>query len=699
MLEDKKNEDLSVADSDENSLDTSINSGSDAEDEKTTAENKRSAENAEEGVNTQDTVHPEEDEPIDVEALMAEFDKESNTRHFTGLPKYLVKGFLIAFTLYMFYVTLIATPAEQVRRASFLGLLIFIGFILFPAHKGQTQRINHVPWYDWLFAVLGGGSYFYFVINYEKIVAKAISIDTIDMVVALIGIVLLFELCRRAVGIPILVVAGCFIAYAFIKGYTLRRVLHQLFYTTNGIIGTPIGVCCTFIVLFIILAAFLEKTGVGAFFIDFANSLAGRFSGGPAKVAVISSALLGMCSGSSVANTVGSGSITIPVMKRTGYKPKFAAAVEATSSTGGQLMPPIMGAAAFLMAEMTATPYGRIAVAAIVPAFLYFTGVFLQVHFEAKKEGLSGLPREEIPRVFHVLAHRGYLFVPIAILIIMMCLGKTAAYSCCIAIAACIIVSFFSKETRLTPKSFLEALENGAKNTIGVALACAVAGNIVGVVTLTGLGQVLINMLMTIANNSLLLALMLTMIACIILGMGIPTTANYIIMATITAPIVIKMGVPVLAAHMFVFYFGIVADITPPVALAAYAGSAIARSNPLATGVQAFRLAITAFIVPYMFVLNPAMLFIDTTAIEVIRIIVTAFIGMMGVAAGMEGFFLYRLNIFERIISIAGGLLMIESHLLTDVGGLVLIAAVLGVQLFNKRRHNKQGGNPAEATA
>lgn len=609
--------------------------------------------------------------------LMAEFDRESNTRHFTGTPHLIVKGMLIAFTLYVFWMTLIATPPEQVRRASFIGLLIFLGFINYPIKRSHASRVNQVPWYDWIFAFAGGGAFFYYVVNFEAIVGKAVNIGTVEIAVGVIGILLLVELCRRVVGLPILVVAGIFVGYAFYSGYSLKRVIHQLFYTTDGIIGTPLGVCATFIVLFIILGAFLEKTGIGTFFIDIANSLAGYASGGPAKVAVISSALEGMYSGSSVANTVGSGSVTIPVMKKTGYTPEFAAAVEAAASTGGQIMPPIMGAAAFLMAEMTETPYATIALSAVLPALLYFTGIFMMIHFEAKKLGLKGLPKESIPKFGKLMLKKGYLFLPIVVLSTLMSMGRTPAYSAVYAIVTAVVVSMFSKETRLTPKTFGEALENGTRNTVGVAIACAIAGIIVGIVTLTGLGQDLLNVLMSVAGTSKFLALFLTMISCIILGMGVPTTANYVIMATITAPIVMQMGVPMLAAHMFVFYFGIVADITPPVALAAYAGSAIAKSDPFKTGVTATRLAITAFIVPYIFAFNPAMLLIDTNAFEVVRIAITSFIGIFGVAAGMEGFMFTSLKAWERAVVIIGGLMLIDPNLITDIAGVAIIGLMV----------------------
>ncbi|MDR1956585.1 MAG: TRAP transporter permease [Treponema sp.] len=622
----------------------------------------------------------------ETEELIAQFDRESNIRRFSGVPDYLVKGLLLLFTAYVFWVTLLAAIPEQVRRSAFLGILIFLGYILYPVWQGMRKRVNHVPWYDFVLGTLGSISFFYYAVNFQAIISRAIQLETLDIVMGVLGILILAELCRRVVGIPILVVATGFITYAFVAGFSLKRVVHQLFYTTDGIIGTPIGVCSTFIVLFIFLASFLEKSGIASFFIDLANSVAGFASGGPAKVAVIASALEGMYSGSSVANTVGSGSVTIPVMKQIGYKPEFAAAVEAAASTGGQIMPPIMGAAAFLMAELTNIPYPVIAVSAILPAALYFTGIFLMIHLEAKKLGLKGLPKASIPHFGKLLLAKGYLFLPVLVLVGLMSIGFTPAYAACFAILAAVLVSMFRKETRFTPVSLIEALGNGSRNTIGVAMACAVAGIVVGIVSLTGLGQVLISLLLTVAHNSLFLALVLTMIACLILGMGIPTTANYVIMATITAPIVVRMGVPVMAAHMFVFYFGIVADITPPVALAAYAGAAIAKANPIKTGVTATRLAITAFIIPYIFVYNPAMLFIDTTPLQVVIMVLTSCIGMFGLAVGVEGYLLRGINLLERLAAIAGGLFLIKPGLLTDIIGFGLILVVVLVQVIGGKR-------------
>jgi TRAP transporter 4TM/12TM fusion protein len=636
----------------------------------------------------------------EADELLAKFDRESNVRRFSGVRSYVVTGLLVLFAAYTFWVTLIGKLPEQVRRCSFLGALIFLGFLLYPLRKDMTKRENHIAWYDIVLGCLGAIAFFYYVVNFRVIIARAFLLKPLDITMGIIGIVILAELCRRVVGLPILVVAAGFIAYAFLGGYSLRRIVHQLFYTTEGVIGTPIGVCSTFIVLFIFLAAFLEKSGIANFFIDLANSVAGFTAGGPAKVAVIASALFGMISGSSVANTVGSGSVTIPTMKRTGYKPEFAAAVEASASTGGQIMPPIMGAAAFLMAELTGTPYATIAVAAILPAVLYFTGIFLMVHFEAKKLGLRGLPKESIPHFGRLLITKGFLFIPIIVLIGMMTLGFTPAFAACFGILAAFLVSFIRKETRFTRATLVDALAGGSRNTIGVAVACAMAGIVVGIVTLTGIGQTLIGALIQVVNNpffvstgtSLLVALFITMIACLILGMGVPTTANYVIMATITAPMVLRTGrelgivVPMIAAHMFVFYFGIIADITPPVALAAYAGSAIAKSNPIKTGLTASRLAITAFIIPYIFVFNPTMLWVGASPLNVIQIIITSFIGMFGLASGIEGFMLKKVSVPLRFVAVIGGLMAIDPGYVTDIIGFVLIGLVFVVQVIGVKQ-------------
>lgn len=627
--------------------------------------------------------------------LLQEFDPDSNHRHFTGVPKKIMRWLLVAFSVFALWLNTFALLPEQIRRALFIGIVIFLSFMLFPAKKSLAKR-GYVPWYDIVLAIIGTGAFIYMVVNFRDLVDRAGAYTQLDIAVGVVGILVLMEVCRRVVGVPILVVVGCFLLYAYFgkyipgnfghRGFKIPRIVGHLFYNTEGVIGTPLGVCSTFIVLFIIFGAFLDKTGVGKFFIDVANSIAGKSVGGPAKVAVIASALQGMISGSSVANTVGSGSFTIPMMKKTGYKPEFAAAVEAVASTGGQIMPPIMGAAAFLMAEMTGIAYSHIVVSAILPALLYFTGVWLMIHFEAKQLGLKGLDASDVPNFFKIMLRNGYLLLPLVTLVVLLMTGSTPSRSAVCAIIVSILVSLIRKEHRISLSGFFDALENGARSTLSVAVACSVAGMIVGVVTLTGLGLKLATNLLALSGGIPIVALIFTMIASIILGMGVPTTANYVIMATITAPIVIKLGVPVLAAHMFVFYFGIVADITPPVALAAYAGSAIAKSNPFKTGVTATRLAITAFLIPYIFALNPALLLIDTNWYSVIWMICTSFVGMIGIASSMEGYLLSRLALWLRVILLAGGLCLIVPSVITDIVGFSLIGLAFAVQFILKKK-------------
>ena len=648
------------------------------------------------------TMSADEDEVIDVDKLMADFDKESNTRHFKGIFEKIIKVAMILFSVYVMFDGWTGTMEERQKMSWFIGIIVFMAFIIYPVSKKEKKRINHVPFYDYIFAALGGGSFFYYAINCQAIVDRASRINELDIAVAIVGTVLLFEACRRVVGLPIVCVSAAFIAYAFIVNdtrYPLRMIMYKLFYTTEGIAGTPLNVCASFIVLFIIFASFLEQSGIGAFFVDLANSIAGKSTGGPAKVAVISSAMEGMYSGSSVANTVGSGSVTIPTMKRCGYKPEFAAAVEAAASTGGQIMPPIMGAAAFLMTEYTGLPYAQIAIAAILPAVLYFTGIFMMIHFEAKKLGLKGLPKESIPNFFKLVISKGYLLLPVVALVIAMnhfSPAKSAILAIFVAIGVKliegIVKSIVHKKFELDFEIYFRSLANGTKNAIGVALACAVAGCISAMVQQTGLANVLSSLVHSAADIHPILALFLTMIMCIVLGMGVPTTANYVIMASMVAPILMSsLNIPVLAAHMFVFYFGIVADITPPVALAAYAGSAIAKSNPMKTGVTATRLAITAFIVPYIFAVSPEMLIIgsDKPWYEIVLLVITALCGIFIVSAGMEGYLLRPMPWWQRIIALAGGLCMIIPGLVTDIAGVALIAVVVILQLVANKKTAK----------
>ena len=632
---------------------------------------------------------------MDVEEVMRKYDRESNTRIWEGTPKIIIRCILAAFSVFCIYVTLRGNFLEQARLSSFVGLILVMGYLNYPASKKHV-KVNHMPWYDWVIMILGAGAFLYYAFNAKAIIMLSyagVAKDPFLIVLAIIGVLALVELCRRCVGLPILFVAGFFVLYAFFgKNLSLQRVSYELFYSANGILTTPVNVCSKYIVVFIIFGAFLERTGIAEYFISLANKLFGTAAGGPAKVAVVSSALCGMVSGSSVGNTVTTGSVTIPMMKDNGYKPEFAGAVEAAASTGGQIMPPIMGAAAFLMAEYTAVPYSTIIVKAILPAVLYFVGIFIAVHLEAKKSGLKGISKDSLPRAV-ALIKRSYLLLPLIVLVWLVSSGKrTMAYSAAISILLAVVVCFVGKENRSSGKVLLktlgrlfEALEAGAKSSISVGVACAVAGIITGCITVTGLASVIINAIVQVAAGRPFIALFFTMLCCIVLGMGVPTTANYCIMATTCAPILVEAGIPLIAAHFFVFYFGIVADITPPVALAAYAGSAIAGANPMKTGINATRLAIAAFIVPYVFAMNPAMLFVDTEAWEVITISLTALVGIFGVAAGLSGYLGRPMHWILRIIIIGGGLLLIIPGTVTDVMGLVLILGIFAVQyLFGR---------------
>lgn len=632
------------------------------------------------------------EEPMDLESVMKKYDQESNVRIWEGKARIAVNCILASFSLFCIYVTLFTSWLEEHRLTSFMACIIFMGFLVFPAKKG-VQRVNHIPWYDIVMMLLGTGAFLYFTANAMDIIQQGSNFAWYQIIIGIVGILALAEVCRRSVGLPILVVAACFIVYALIWGLSnpslwgkLNYTIRYLFYSKEGILSTPINVCSKFIVVFIIFGAFLERTGIADFFIQISNAFVGGFSGGPAKVAVVASAMEGMVSGSSVANTVGSGSVTIPLMKRTGYKPEFAAAAEAAASTGGQIMPPIMGAAAFLMADYVQVPYSEIVVKAILPAVLYFAGIFIAVHLEAKKLGLRGLNKDELPKIKPLLK-KCYLLLPLILLVYLVGTSqRSIQYAAALSIVACIFVTLFSRETRITPLRILEALAAGGQGTITVAAACGVAGIIAGTITMTGLANMLINGIVALAGNQVIIALFLTMLCCIVLGMGVPTTANYCIMAATCAPILIRMGVPAIAAHFFVFYFGIVADLTPPVALAAYAGAAIAQANPMKTALTATKLAIAAFIVPYVFALNPAMLFVDTTAVEVITICITSFLGIFAVAAALEGYLFRLMPWYLRILSAAGGLMLIYPGIVTDTIGIAFVGLTVLTQYMASKK-------------
>ncbi|HRZ66258.1 MAG TPA: TRAP transporter permease [Spirochaetia bacterium] len=654
--------------------------------------------------------------PIDAQEILKKFDKESDYRSLTGLIGRAVSALAIAFTLFQLYTAVFGVFDAMIQRSIHLAFGLCLVYLLYPtSKKWPRDRIHPI---DAALAVLAAGAPIYIVIFYQSLVQRAGTATPLDMAIGVVGILLVLEAARRVVGVPIVAIALLFVAYAFAGPYIPGKLAHRgahletlvghLFYTTEGVFGIPIGVSSTFIFLFILFGAYLERTGLGQLFIDMANAVAGWAAGGPAKVAVLSSALMGTVSGSSVANVVGTGSFTIPMMKKLGYKGEFAGAVEATASTGGQLMPPIMGAAAFLMAEFTEIPYRRIIGAAAIPALLYYFGVWSGVHFEAKKLGLKGIPREELPKFKRIFLERGHLIIPLAAIIYLLVAGFTPMKAALWAIILSIVSSWLRKSTRIPLKEIVGGLEAGARGALGIISATACAGVIIGVVTQTGLGLKLGSILVDAAGGMLLPTLFFTMITSLILGMGVPTTANYVITSTITAPAVIMImarqaglgpgaAIPaaiILPAHMFAFYFGIIADVTPPVALAAFAGAGIAKANPMKTGVNASKLAIAAFLVPYIFVINPQMLLFNVEPVGLVWMIISSLAGMTAVAAGVGGWFLCRMSWYERIAAFVGGVLLVDPGLMTDAIGSGLMLLVLVLQIAKKRR---DGAGPAAA--
>ena len=629
------------------------------------------------------------------EAVLKKYDRESNTVHYAGLPKKIVAAIAITFSVFQLYTATFGILDAQLQRAVHLGFGLALAYLLYPFRRAWTRDSFFHP-IDVIFAVLGAAAPAYIVIQYRELVTRAGSVSTVDAVVGGIGILLVIEATRRVVGLPMVTVVLFFLAYAFLgpympgvlahRGLSIEQLVSHLYFTTEGIFGIPLGVSSTFIFLFILFGAYLESTGLGKFFIDLANAVAGWASGGPAKVAVLSSGLMGTVSGSSVANVVGTGSLTIPMMKKLGYHPNFAGAVEAAASTGGQLMPPVMGAAAFLMAEFVGVSYIEVVKAAAIPALLYFTGVWLGVHFEAKRKNLKGIPRHELPNPLTLIKERGHLAIPLVVIVYLLVSGYTPMRAALVAIVLSIACAMLRKSRRMKPIEIVYGLERGAKAVLGVLIACAAAGIIIGVVTKTGVGLRLASGLIEMAGGMLLPAMFFTMITAIVLGMGVPTTANYVITSTIAAPALVQMGVPILAAHMFVFYFGIIADVTPPVALAAYAGAGISGGNALRTGVHASKLAVAAFIIPYIFVLSPVILMVDATPFALIMTTLTALAGMVAVSSALCGFLADHCRAYERLLLIIAGLLMIKPGGMTDMIGFAVFAVILAMQYTRAKR-------------
>ena len=657
-----------------------------------------------------DNLHDQLSEEEQLE-LLKKYDPESNTRDVQGILKKIVFIGLLAFSLFQLYTAIFGQYTAYIQRSVHLGFALSLIFLLFPFRRKMAKK-DKVPFYDVLLALLSIGVGLYWPVMYKELVLRVGRMTDLDMAVAIIAVLLTLEAARRAVGLPITIIASAFLIYAFTgpywpgflahRGQDLTALSQLMFFTTDGVLGTPIGVSATFIFVFLLFGAFLVKTGVGQYFNDLAVSIAGKLTGGPAKVAVFSSALQGTISGSSVANVVTSGSYTIPMMKKLGYRKEFAGGVEAAASTGGQLMPPIMGAAAFLMVEFIGgITYWEIAKAAAIPALLYFAGIWIMTHFEAKRVGLEGLSDDQMPNRKEVFK-KIYLLLPILGIIVFLLVGIPTMQAALWGIVLTIVVSAFDKETRINFKDMIHALVDGARSALAVAAATACAGIIVGVVVKTGLGLSLANGLISASGGHLFLTLFFTMLAAIVLGMGSPTTANYVITPTIAAPAVIALlmidepsgaAVPIvvaLSAHLFVFYFGIIADITPPVALAAFAASGISGGDPVRTGINASKLAIAAFIIPYMFVYNPAMLMIDASVLEIAWVTLTALTGMYALSAGLVGYWYKRLNWIERIVTLAAGALLIIPEGMTDVFGFALFVVMLAIQFITKNRGEKE---------
>ncbi|WP_421101466.1 TRAP transporter permease [Sporosarcina psychrophila] len=637
----------------------------------------------------------------DAQEILEKYDKENQFRTQIGKWAWAVTFLGVALTVFHLYTGYFGTLPSQKQGAVHLGTALGIIYLLYPAKKEWRNTHKKVPWYDVTLAFTAMYVTYHKIIFFDSILQSRVSgYSTIDIIISILGIALVLEATRRTVGLPIVIVAGVAIIYTLVgkyiptqilshPGFSMDRITTNLWYRESGIFGTPIQISAKFIYLFLFFGVILVHTPIGKFFNDIAFALTGRFTGGTAKAAVVASALQGTVSGSSVGNTVASGSFTIPMMKKAGFTPEFAGATEAAASTGGQIMPPMMGAAAFIMMEYLGVSYATIMLAAVVPAILYFTGIFIGTHFEAKKLKIIGLPKSELPRFKDLLIRDGYMLIPLFVIIGTIMSGFTPQRAALFGILSAYLVSLVRKDSRMNVRQIVNVLEQGARVALPVIAAVATAGIIAGVVSITGLGAKFASGIIALSSGHLILALFFTMIACIILGMGLPTTANYVVTATIAAPALINdFMVAPLAAHMFVFYFGIVADITPPVCLAAYAGAGIAKANPFKTGVTAVKLAIAAFIIPYIFIYNPMLVLVDVVVWKLIIGVLAAVLGMIGVSSAVIGFFIRNSRIWERIVLFGAGLMLIIPEFLSSGIGLVLISIIWFIQ---RKRPEEEG--------
>lgn len=630
----------------------------------------------------------------EAEAILAKYDPEFSFRKLKGYWPHIITVICVIWSFGQLYTAAFGVFPSTLQRAPHVGFALVLIYILYAVSR--KRKSETVPWNDLIMILLSAGVALYHVVFYEDIINKAGNFDNLDFAVSLVAVLLILEASRRVAGVVITVLAAIFLVYAYIgpdlpgflahPGFTVERIVTFQWLSTEGILGIPIDVSSTFIFLFMLFASFLKRSGIGDWLTNVAVGLTGGAIGGPAKAAVMASALQGTISGSSVANVVGTGSVTIPLMKSIGYRREFAGAVEACASTGGQLMPPIMGAAAFVMTEFLNIPYINIAIAAAIPAVFYFTGVYISVHLEAKRTGLHGIPKEKLPDWRALIRTRWTLALPIVAIVAFLTYGFTPMLAALLGLLTIIAVSFLHAETRMSPRDFIQGLEDGARSALPVVVACATAGIIVGVITLSGLGLKMAGGIVALAGGSVYLTLIFTMISSLILGMGVPTTANYIIQSTISAPALIQVGIPPLAAHLFVFYFGIIADITPPVALAAFAASGVAKSDPFRTGFEAFKLGYGAYIVPYVFVMFPSLLFIQFSLPSFIEGLMTTFLGIYAIGACTTGHLFSPCRWWERVLLLAAGFSLISPLLQWEITG----AAILVLLYFRQRMAAKR---------
>ena len=631
----------------------------------------------------------EGDQKIDLDDLMRKYDTEARFRALEGWQAKLVSLIAIAMSCFHFYTSGFGLLLAQKQGAVHLAFTLCLVFLLYPATSKQSKT-SGIPFYDFILGAVGVASAMYLVVFFNDLTTRAGLPTQTDLIMGFLLIVTLLEATRRISNPVLPCLAIVALLYCYVgrslpdmiahRGFSIPRIVNHMYLGTEGIFGTPLEVSSTFVFMFILFGAVLEKTGLGKFIIDLSMALAGWSTGGPAKVAVVSSGLMGTVSGSSVANVCTTGMFTIPLMKSVGYEPHFAGAVEAVASTGGQIMPPVMGAGAFIMAQFLGVPYIEVALAAVVPALLYYFAVMVQVHFEATRLGLKGIPWSQLPPLWPLLRSKGFLLIPLVAIIYFLLAGFTPLRAAFNGILVSFVLSWLNKETRLTPPRIMEAFETGARGAIGVACACATVGMVVGMGTLTGLALRIANAIVTLAGGSKILTLFYTMLASIVLGTGLPTTANFIVTSTMAAPALFKLGVPAKAAYMFVFYFGIAADLTPPVALAAYAGSGIAGSDPMKTGVTAFKLALAGFLVPYVYVYNPMLLFIDVVPLEMIQAIFTALLGVFLLAMATIGFYKAHLPWYLRITAFAGALGLLIPGTVSDLAGLGVLVLIFFIQ-------------------